>query len=87
MFHCNGREPSSYYYNIILQVKLEIYEFDQIVYEVADLCTSCEVGLIVYLFNCIFACFVQLSFFNAYNICNVCLHSMLQTCNVLSALI
>jgi hypothetical protein len=27
------------------QVKLEIYEFDQIVYEVADLCTSCEVGL------------------------------------------
>jgi hypothetical protein len=39
MFHCN----------IILQVKLEIYEFDQIVYEVADLCTSCEVGLIVYL--------------------------------------
>ena len=84
MFHCNGREPSSYYFNIILQVKLEIYEFDQIVYEVADLCTSCEVGLIVYLF---FACFVQLSFFNAYNICNVCLHSMLQTCNVLSALI
>jgi hypothetical protein len=46
--------------NIILQVKLEIY--DHIVFEVADLCTSCEVGLIVYLFNCIFACFVQLSF-------------------------
>ena len=45
-----------------LWVKLEIYEFDQIVYEVADLCTSCEVGLIVYLFNCIFACFVQPSF-------------------------
>jgi hypothetical protein len=54
--------PFSHHNQAILQVKLEIYEFDQIVYEVADLCTSCEVGLIVYLFNCIFACFVQLSF-------------------------
>jgi hypothetical protein len=35
MFHCN----------IILQVKLEIYEFDQIVYEVADLCTLFDIKL------------------------------------------
>ena len=56
MFHCNGGEPSSYYFNIILQVKLEIY--DKIVFEVADLCTSCEVGLIDHFFNCIFVCFV-----------------------------
>jgi hypothetical protein len=28
--------------HLVFKVKLEIYEFDQIVYEVADLCTSCE---------------------------------------------
>jgi hypothetical protein len=28
--------------HLVFKVKLEIYEFDQIAYEVADLCTSCE---------------------------------------------